>query len=163
MDAFDSMTPYQQLLQMLPASPKTWLITGVAGFIGSNLLEALIKLDQRVVGLDNFATGYQHNLDEVQSLVTPVQWANFKSIQGDIRQLEDCQHACDGVDYILHQAALGSVPRSVADPITTNATNITGFLNMLVAARDANGGNGVKCLLHAFSSRPIWHCRGYLT
>jgi UDP-N-acetylglucosamine 4-epimerase len=152
MDAFDSMTHYQQLLKTLSASPKTWLITGVAGFIGSNLLEALIKLDQRVVGLDNFATGYQQNLDEVQSLVTPVQWANFKFIQGDIRQLEDCQNACAGVDYILHQAALGSVPRSVADPITTNATNITGFLNMLVAARDANGGNGVKRFVYAASS-----------
>jgi len=131
------MTPYQQLLETLPASPKTWLVTGVAGFIGSNLLEALLKLDQRVVGLDNFATGYQHNLDEVQSLVTPTQWANFQFIQGDIRNLEDCQRACAGVDYVLHQAALGSVPRSLADPITTNSANITGFLNMLVAARDA--------------------------
>ena len=131
------MTPYQHLLQTLPASPKTWLVTGVAGFIGSNLLEALLKLDQRVVGLDNFATGYQHNLDEVQSLVTPAQWANFQFIQGDIRHLEDCQRACAGVDYVLHQAALGSVPRSLADPITTSSANITGFLNMLVAARDA--------------------------
>lgn len=142
------MTPYQQLLQTLPASPKTWLVTGVAGFIGSNLLEALLKLDQRVVGLDNFATGYQHNLDEVQSLVTPAQWANFQFIQGDIRHLEDCQQACAGVDYVLHQAALGSVPRSLADPITTNSANITGFLNMLVAARDAQ----VKSFTYAASS-----------
>lgn len=131
------MTRYEQLRQSLPAGPKTWLVTGVAGFIGSNLLEALLKLNQRVVGLDNFATGFQHNLDEVQRLVTPAQWANFQFIQGDIRNLEDCQLACAGVDYVLHQAALGSVPRSVADPITTNSANITGFLNMLVAARDA--------------------------
>lgn len=142
------MTSYQQLLQTLPVSPKTWLVTGVAGFIGSNLLEALLKLDQRVVGLDNFATGYQHNLDEVQSLVKPAQWANFQFIQGDIRNLEDCQRACAGVDYVLHQAALGSVPRSLADPITTNSANIAGFLNMLVAARDAQ----VKSFTYAASS-----------
>lgn len=142
------MTPYQQLLQALPSSPKTWLVTGVAGFIGSNLLETLLKLDQHVVGLDNFATGYQHNLDEVQSLVSPAQWAKFQFIQGDIRQLEDCQQACNGVDYVLHQAALGSVPRSLADPITTNSANITGFLNMLVAARDAQ----VKSFTYAASS-----------
>jgi UDP-N-acetylglucosamine 4-epimerase len=142
------MTSYKLLLQALPASPKTWLVTGVAGFIGSNLLEALLKLDQRVVGLDNFATGYQHNLDEVQSLVTSQQWANFKFIQGDIRELKDCQRACAGVDYVLHQAALGSVPRSLADPITTNSANINGFLNMLVAARDAQ----VKSFTYAASS-----------
>ncbi len=124
------------------------MVTGVAGFIGSNLLEALLKLDQRVVGLDNFATGYQHNLDEVKSLVTPSQWANFQFIRGDIRQLEDCQQACAGVDYVLHQAALGSVPRSLADPITTNSANVTGFLNMLVAARDAQ----VKSFTYAASS-----------
>lgn len=140
--------PYQQLRQDLPSSPKTWLITGVAGFIGSNLLETLLKLDQRVVGLDNFATGYQRNLDEVQTLVTPAQWARFSFIEGDIRNLEDCQKACAGVDYVLHQAALGSVPRSLADPITSNATNIGGFLNMLVAARDAQ----VKSFTYAASS-----------
>lgn len=132
------MNPYQKLLKSLPQSPYTWLVTGVAGFIGSNLLEALLKLDQRVVGLDNFSTGYQHNLDEVQSLVSPTQWANFQFIQGDIRQLEDCQRACTGVDHVLHQAALGSVPRSLSDPITTNSANVTGFLNMLVASRDAH-------------------------
>ena len=99
----------------------TWLITGVAGFIGSNLLEALLKLNQRVVGLDNFATGQQSNLDEVQTLVTPEQWINFSFINGDICNLADCQRAVTGVDYVLHQAALGSVPRSVADPITTNS------------------------------------------
>ena len=142
------MTPYEQLKTRLQAEPQTWLITGVAGFIGSNLLEALLKLGQRVVGLDNFATGHQRNLDEVQTLVSPAQWAGFKFIAGDIRTFEDCQHACQGVDYVLHQAALGSVPRSLADPIATNATNISGFLNMLTAARDAK----VKSFTYAASS-----------
>ena len=105
-------------------------------------------MDQHVVGLDNFATGYQHNLDEVQSLVSPAQWANFRFIQGDIRQLADCHAACEGVDYVLHQAALGNVPRSLEDPITTNSTNIDGFLNMLVAARDAK----VQRFVYAASS-----------
>lgn len=131
------MSQYQTVCEQLKQAPKTWLITGVAGFIGSNLLETLLKLNQNVVGLDNFATGHQHNLDEVQSLVTPDQWANFKFYEGDIRNFEDCQKACAGVDYVLHEAALGSVPRSIADPILTNSANITGFLNMLVAARDA--------------------------
>ena len=131
------MTAYQTLLQQLVIQPKTWLVTGVAGFIGSNLLEHLLKLNQRVIGLDNFATGHQYNLDEVQGLVSQEQWAGFTFIEGDIRNLDDCQKACAGVDYVLHQAALGSVPRSINDPITTNAANITGFLNMLVAARDA--------------------------
>ena len=131
------MSQYQTVCTQLKQAPKMWLVTGVAGFIGSNLLEALLKLDQKVVGLDNFATGHQYNLDEVQSLVSPAQWRNFSFIEGDIRNFEDCQKACMDVDYVLHQAALGSVPRSIADPITTNATNITGFLNMLTAARDA--------------------------
>jgi len=142
------MTRYEQLQVELRQAPKTWLVTGVAGFIGSNLLETLLKLDQRVVGMDNFATGHQRNLDEVQTLVSPAQWANFKFIQGDIRQLTDCQQACAGVDYVLHQAALGSVPRSLADPIATNETNIRGFLNMLVAARDAK----VQSFTYAASS-----------
>jgi len=130
-------TAYDLLRQRLPNEPHTWLVTGVAGFIGSNLLETLLLLDQRVVGLDNFATGFQRNLDEVQGLVTPEQWARFKFIEGDIRNLDDCRSACTGVEYVLHQAALGSVPRSLADPIATNETNIGGFLNMLIAARDA--------------------------
>ena len=146
------MTAYEHLLAELPKTPKTWLITGVAGFIGSNLLETLLKLDQHVVGLDNFATGHQRNLDEVQTLVTPAQWANFSFINGDICNLADCQKAATGVDYVLHQAALGSVPRSVEDPIATNANNITGFLNMLVAARDANAGKGVQRFVYAASS-----------
>jgi len=145
-------TALEQLQARLQTQPHTWLITGVAGFIGSNLLEALLKLNQRVVGLDNFATGHQRNLDEVQALVAPTQWVNFSFIKGDIRELEDCRRACDGVEFILHQAALGSVPRSVADPIATNATNVTGSLNMLVAARDANGGQGVKRFIYAASS-----------
>lgn len=132
------MNQYQTVCERLQQAPKTWLITGVAGFIGSNLLETLLKLDQKVVGLDNFATGYQHNLDEVKGCVSEAQWSNFNFIEGDIRQFADCQIACNGVDYVLHQAALGSVPRSIVDPITTNETNISGFLNMLMAARDAH-------------------------
>ena len=131
------MTQFTQVCEELKSNPKTWLITGVAGFIGSNLLETLLLLNQKVIGLDNFATGFQYNLDEVQSLVSEAQWSNFIFYQGDIRQLEDCQKACTAVDYVLHQAALGSVPRSIADPIMTNSANITGFLNMLTAARDA--------------------------
>ncbi|MFL6656435.1 MAG: NAD-dependent epimerase/dehydratase family protein [Massilia sp.] len=114
-----------------------WLITGVAGFIGSNLLEALLNLNQRVTGLDNFATGHQHNLAEVRELVGAEAWSRFNFINGDIRQLADCNAACMNVDFVLHQAALGSVSRSIADPIATNDTNVTGFLNMLTAARDA--------------------------
>lgn len=142
------MTQYQKTQQDLVAAPKIWLITGVAGFIGSNLLETLLKLDQTVVGLDNFATGYQKNLDEVQSLVSSEQWQRFNFIEGDIRNFSDCQKVCSGVDYVLHQAALGSVPRSLADPITTNEVNISGFLNMLTAARDAE----VKSFTYAASS-----------
>ncbi len=155
------MTRYEHIQTQLRQQPKTWLVTGVAGFIGSNLLETLLKLDQRVVGLDNFATGHQRNLDEVQTLVSPEQWANFQFIQGDIRQLTDCQKAMTWsavgaglpaishpVNHVLHQAALGSVPRSLADPIATNDTNISGFLNMLVAARDAQ----VQSFTYAASS-----------
>ena len=142
------MTQYQKIQQDLAAAPKTWLIAGVAGFIGSNILETLLKLDQTVVGLDNFATGYQKNLDEVRSLVSNDQWQRFSFIEGDIRNFTDCQKACSGVDYVLHQAALGSVPRSLADPITTNEVNISGFLNMLTAARDAE----VKSFTYAASS-----------
>ena len=142
------MTVFTDLQARLRAERSTWLITGAAGFIGSNLIEALLKLDQQVVGLDNFATGHQHNLNEVRSLVSAEQWARFRFIRGDIREMADCQAACAGVDYVLHQAALGSVPRSVADPVLTNSANVTGFLNMLVAARDA----GVKRFVYAASS-----------
>jgi UDP-N-acetylglucosamine 4-epimerase len=133
-----SAVAYQKIKESLVQNPKTWLITGVAGFIGSNLLETLLLLNQKVVGLDNLATGFQHNLDEVQTLVSAEQWQGFTFIQGDIRNLVDCQTSCTGVDYVLHQAALGSVPRSIADPIATNEINISGFLNILTAARDAN-------------------------
>ncbi|AXV50622.1 Gne2 [Acinetobacter baumannii] len=143
-----NMNQYEQVLEQLKSNPKIWLITGVAGFIGSNLLETLLKLNQKVIGLDNFATGFQHNLNDVQSLVSEEQWENFTFFKGDIRNLEDCQKVCTGVDYVLHQAALGSVPRSIADPIMTNSANITGFLNMLVAARDAQ----VKSFTYAASS-----------
>lgn len=142
------MNTYETLLEILPTQPKTWLVTGVAGFIGSNLLETLLKLDQKVVGLDNFATGHQRNLDEVQIEVGSQRWANFRFIHGDIRQPEDCRQACEDVDYVLHQAALGSVPRSIEDPATTNSTNIDGFLNILIAARDAQ----VKRFVYAASS-----------
>lgn len=131
------MSAFDNLKSHLALAPKTWLVTGAAGFIGSNLVEVLLKLDQNVVGLDSFITGHQRNLDEVASLVTPTQWARFRFICGDIRNLQDCRDACNGVDYVLHQAALGSVPRSIEDPITTNEHNISGFMNMLVAARDA--------------------------
>lgn len=141
-------TPYKQTQATLISEPRTWLITGVAGFIGSNLLETLLNLGQQVVGLDNFSTGHQHNLDEVQSLVSKEQWQRFTFIKGDIRNLDTCRHACTGADYVLHQAALGSVPRSIEDPINTNENNISGFLNMLVAARDAK----VKRLVYAASS-----------
>jgi UDP-N-acetylglucosamine 4-epimerase len=142
------MTAYETLKQQLKTEQRTWLITGVAGFIGSNLLEDLLNRNQDVVGLDNFSTGYQRNLEEVEALVSPERWANFNFIRGDIQNLDDCHRACDGVDYVLHQAALGSVPRSVEDPIATNQNNINGFLNMLVAARDAK----VKRLVYAASS-----------
>lgn len=143
-----SQTAYEQLLERLTSERHTWLITGVAGFIGSNLLETLLKLNQRVVGLDNFATGHQRNLKEVRATVTQEQWTNFRFIEGDIRNLADCQAVCNGVEYVLHQAALGSVPRSLTDPITTNGVNINGFLNMLVAARDAR----VNSFIYAASS-----------
>jgi len=139
---------FEKLKLHLKANPSTWLITGVAGFIGSNLLETLLKLDQQIVGLDDFATGHQKNLDEVRSIVKSGQWESFTFIEGDIRELETCNRACTGVDYVLHQAALGSVLRSFEDPITTSETNIGGFLNMLVAASEAR----VKRFVYASSS-----------
>ncbi len=142
------MSRYDEIKAQLTQSPKTWLITGCAGFIGSNLLEQLLTLNQKVVGLDNFATGHQHNLDEVKSQVSEQQWRQFTFIKGDIRNVEDCHKAVSDVDYILHQAALGSVPRSIADPILTNSANITGFLNMLVAAKEAK----VESFIFAASS-----------
>lgn len=142
------MDIHEQRLAELRAAPRRWLVTGAAGFIGSNLLEELLRLDQHVVGLDNFATGFRRNLEEVQALVSAQQWARFTFVEADIRNLEDCRRACEGVDHVLHQAALGSVPRSLADPIASHTTNATGFLHMLVAARDA----GVKSFTYAASS-----------
>lgn len=181
--AVEGATAYDRLRARLSAETHTWLVTGVAGFIGSNLLETLLQLNQRVVGLDNFATGHRRNLDEVQALVSPVQWARFHFMEGDIRNLDDCRRAMfwhplplplgegwveggallppppgEGgggggseplpVDYVLHEAALGSVPRSLQDPILTNTVNVSGFLNMLIAARDAK----VKSFTYASSS-----------
>lgn len=142
------MHVFEERRQLLAAHPATWLITGVAGFIGSNLLETLLSMGQKVVGLDNFSTGFQHNLDEVRSRLGEEAWQRFCFIKGDIREPADCRAACTGVEYVLHQAALGSVPRSIEDPLTTNANNINGFLNMLVAARDA----GVRRMVYAASS-----------
>jgi UDP-N-acetylglucosamine 4-epimerase len=132
-----TVNKFENVQQHLREHSYQWLVTGAAGFIGSNLVEALLKLNQRVTGLDNFATGHRHNLDQVKESVGTAAWMKFNFIEGDIRNLDDCAQACAGVDFVLHQAALGSVPRSIANPIGTNETNISGFLNMLVAARDA--------------------------
>jgi len=146
------MTKYEQLQEHLKNNQNTWLVTGVAGFIGSNLLEKLLIINQKVVGLDNFDTGYQHNIDQAIEDANKATGKdlgdNFKFINGDIRELDDCKQACNGVDYVLHQAALGSVPRSIEDPINTNRANIDGFLNMLVASKDAK----VKRFVYAASS-----------
>lgn len=142
------MSGYGSVRETLQAGPKRWLVTGVAGFIGSNLLETLLLLDQTVVGMDNFATGHRYNLQKVKALVSEEQWQRFTFHELDIRSLDACARAVEGVDYVLHQAALGSVPRSINDPIATNETNSTGFLNMLIAARDAN----VRRFVYAASS-----------
>jgi UDP-N-acetylglucosamine 4-epimerase len=120
----------------------------VAGFIGSNLLETLLKLNQRVVGLDNYATGYPRNLAQVRKLVAPAQWQRFKMMAGDIREYSSCQQACRGVDYVLHQAALGSVPLSIDKPLESHGVNVNGVVNMLVAAKET----GVKRFVYASSS-----------
>lgn len=139
---------YQHITDELKRVPRKWLVTGCAGFIGSNLIETLLQLDQEVVGLDDFSTGYQRNLDEVQAAISDAQWQRFTFIEGDIRDLDTCERACAGVHHVLHQAALGSVPRSLKDPITTNAVNVSGFVNVMVAARDAQ----VKSFTYAASS-----------
>ena len=141
-------THYQEILDELKKYPKTWLVTGVAGFIGSNLLESLLLLGQRVIGLDNLSTGYRHNLDHVRGMVSPEQWSCFDFIEGDIRDPDTCRKSCTHVDYVLHQAAIGSVPRSLEDPLYVNENNVSGFLNMLVASRDA----GVTRFVYAASS-----------
>ena len=142
------MSAYSEAQERLRAQPRTWLVTGVAGFIGSHLLETLLGLGQRVVGLDNFSTGYAHNLDQVRAAVGYAAWARFRLIEGDIRDFATCQAAVDGVDYVLHQAALGSVPRSLEHPRLYHDVNVTGFVNMLEAARSA----GVARFVYASSS-----------
>jgi UDP-N-acetylglucosamine/UDP-N-acetylgalactosamine 4-epimerase len=146
------MTKYEELQEHLINNQSTWLVTGVAGFIGSNLLEKLLILNQKVVGLDNFDTGHKHNIEQAIKDANEDTGNdlnnNFKFVNGDIRELGDCKEACNGVDYVLHHAALGSVPRSIEDPINTNRANIDGFLNMLVASKDAN----VKRFVYAASS-----------
>ncbi len=142
------MSAFEKLKEELKANPKRWLVTGAAGFIGSNLVENLLKLDQEVVGLDNFSTGYRKNLDAIKPAVNAAQWSRFAFIEGDIRLMNICREGCTGADYVLHQAALGSVPRSVKDPNTSNESNVSGFLNMIVAARDAD----VKQFVYASSS-----------
>ncbi len=143
-----TLTRYHQVQASLRATPRRWLVTGCAGFIGSNLVETLLSLNQQVVGLDNFATGHRRNLDEIQAAVSGAQWSRFVFNEGDIRDPGMCEHAVAGVDYVLHQAALGSVPRSLKDPATTNDVNISGYLNMLIAARDAE----VSAFVYAASS-----------
>jgi UDP-N-acetylglucosamine 4-epimerase len=138
----------QEISKELRAAPGTWLVTGVAGFIGSHLLETLLQLGQQVVGLDNFCTGSKRNLEAVCLLVGPESWARFRFIEGDIRDPAVCRQSCEGVDWVLHQAALGSVPRSIEDPVGSHQSNVTGFLNVLLAARDAR----VKRVVYASSS-----------
>lgn len=142
------MNNYESLTNRLRQNPATWLVTGTAGFIGSHLLEALLRLDQRVVGLDNFSTGCAQNLEQVRGLVTAEQWARFRFLQKDIRDAAMCRDACAKVDYVLHQAALGSVPRSIADPITSHQVNVDGFINTLFAAHNAK----VRRFVYASSS-----------
>jgi len=141
-------TNSERIAALAQQAPRRWLVTGSAGFIGSHLLETLLRLGQHVTSLDNFATGYRQNLEEVRAAVGEEAWSRHRFVEGDIADLEVCREASKGVQYVLHQAALGSVPRSLADPITTNAANVTGFLNMLVAARDA----GVSRFVYAASS-----------
>lgn len=142
------MGQYEAVLSRLRDTPKTWLVTGAAGFIGSNLVEVLLANGQRVIGLDSLITGRKANLDMVRKAVGEQAWTSFSFIAGDIRSLGVCVEACRGVDYVLHQAALGSVPRSLENPVLTNECNVTGFLNMLVASRDAK----VSSFVYAASS-----------
>ncbi|HUR46490.1 MAG TPA: SDR family oxidoreductase [Candidatus Saccharimonadales bacterium] len=139
---------YELLKQKLLREPKTWLVSGAAGFIGSNLLEALLRLDQKVIGLDSFVSGSRENLDEVRAQVHPTQWANLRLVEGDIRDLNVCQETAKGTQYILHQAAMCSVPGSIEDPLGANDINVTGTLNMMLAAREA----GVQAFVYASSS-----------
>ena len=143
------MDQYHSISRHLQENSYNWLITGVAGFIGSNLLEKLLNLNQRVVGIDNFSTGHQYNIDEVLDKFSINQVnKNFAFYEGDIVDMDFCQRSCSKVDFILHQAALGSIPRSIADPLNTHNSNINGFLNMLIAAKD----NNIRRFVYASSS-----------
>ncbi|QGZ40560.1 UDP-N-acetylglucosamine 4-epimerase [Pseudoduganella flava] len=142
------MSKFDDVTEHLRGRQYRWLVTGAAGFIGSNLVQALLALGQRVTGLDNFATGYRHNLDQVRAIVGAQAWADFQFIEGDIRDAATCARACEGVDFVLHEAALGSVSRSIEDPQRTHDTNVNGFVNMLLAARDAR----VRRFVYAASS-----------
>jgi UDP-N-acetylglucosamine 4-epimerase len=142
------LTAYEKLQRKLKRTQKKWLVTGAAGFIGSHVVEKLLQLNQKVVGLDNFATGYQANLDDLQQSLSSKERRNFRFIEGDITSKTDCVHACRGADFVLHQAALGSVPRSFADPLSTHMANTTGFLQILLAAQKAK----VKRVVYASSS-----------
>ncbi len=144
----DKQSVFDQLRRALPASPRHWLVTGAAGFIGSHLVETLLRLNQRVTGIDNFATGHQRNLNELLALVTSTQRRRFVMIKGDIRKPTLCRKSCQGVDFVLHQAALGSVPRSIDNPLDSHENNVTGFINMLTAAKEG----GVKRFVYASSS-----------
>jgi UDP-N-acetylglucosamine/UDP-N-acetylgalactosamine 4-epimerase len=137
------MSRYEEVLQHIERKPRRWLVTGAAGFIGSNLVEHLLNHGQSVTGLDNFSTGSRNNLSHVKNAVGAERWKSFRFIEGDIRSLDTCRQACDSIERVLHQAALGSVPRSIDDPLSSNDSNINGFLNMLTAARDAKVGRFV--------------------
>ncbi len=142
------MSIFEEVIAGLKHSPRRWLINGAAGFIGSNLTEFLLREGQRVVGFDNFATGHRHNLDEVRNLVGPAAWERFEFVEGDLARLEDCQRAVREVDLILHQGALGSVPRSIEEPLASHTANVTGTVNLLAAAKDA----GIQRFVYASSS-----------
>jgi UDP-N-acetylglucosamine 4-epimerase len=141
------MSEYEKITAALRAGPRRWLVTGVAGFIGSNLLEALLKLGQEVVGLDNFSTGHRRNLEQVQELVSAEEWNRFSMIEGDVADQKVCDAAVPGVDYILHEAAMASVPQSLEEPLACHNANVTGFLNLLIAAHAA----GVQRVVYATS------------
>jgi UDP-N-acetylglucosamine 4-epimerase len=139
---------YEEVRQRIRVAPRGWLVTGAAGFIGSHLVEHLLALDQKVVGLDNFSTGKRENLDHVRQGLGEARWKSFRFVEGDIRSLDTCSAACASVDIVLHQAGLGSVPRSIDKPLRTHDSNVNGFLNILLAARDA----GAQRLVYASSS-----------
>jgi UDP-N-acetylglucosamine 4-epimerase len=142
------VTRFETLSAALRSKPERWLVTGAAGFIGSHLVEALLRLDQEVTGLDNFATGRRENLDDVRARVGAERAARFHFIEGDVRDSESCRAALDGVQFVLHEAAIGSVPRSLDDPWTTHSNNVDGFVTLLLATRDT----GVRRIVYASSS-----------